>query len=244
MVVMQHYFPLTKTESTFIFTNNDKHHILNVLRLRSNDEIVVIYQGKQFLCRLVIKGNDIQTVILDQKDLKNELNSSITLIYALPRLEKFELVLQKAVELGVSKVVPFKSERSIVKLESVKFDAKLVRWNRIIKEASEQTRRASLLEIVTPISVNELSNYTSDLNILADENLANTGTIILKKLLEKKDKTISILVGPEGGFSLTEISAFKDLGYKSVSLGKRILRSETAAIYLMSVISFMIESDK
>jgi 16S rRNA (uracil1498-N3)-methyltransferase len=243
MVVMQHYFPLTKNKSTFIFNDSDKQHILHVLRLRTNDEVVVIYQGKQFLCRLIIKENDIETIVLEEKDLKNDLNSSITLIYALPRLEKFELVLQKAVELGAYKVVPFMSERSIVKLEATKFEAKLIRWKKIIKEASEQTRRASLLEIVSPIKLEELGNYNSDLNILADENLADSGTQDLKKLLERKDKAITILVGPEGGFSSTELSVFKKLGYQSVSLGKRILRSETAAIYLMSVVSFMLESN-
>jgi 16S rRNA (uracil1498-N3)-methyltransferase len=118
----------------------------------------------------------------------------------------------------------------------------MIRWNKIIKEASEQSHRSKLMEVLAPIKINDLRVNLSEINIVADENQSSKGTSSLLGILEKDIKSMTILVGPEGGFSDSELKIFSNLGFKSVSLGKRILRSETAAIYLLSAIALFAES--
>ncbi len=239
---MQYYIPIKFSDNLFTLSNDDKHHIINVLRMQSGEEIYVIFEGRKYKCSLKISNNEFRVLVIDSEELLTELNVKVTLIYGLPRLEKFELVLQKAVELGVSKVVPFFSEFSIVKIDKDRIETKLNRWNKIIKEASEQSHRAKLLEVVNPLYLKDVRSHLSELNIIANENLSSKGTKGLLELINTKTKSITIIVGPEGGFSNSELEELKMLGFKSVSLGKRILRSETAAIYLMSAVSLFAES--
>lgn len=239
---MQYYVPIEFKDNQFKLSKEDIHHISDVLRMKSGDQIYVIHDGKRYVCNIDLSGASLKLQISSFDYLKTELPIKVKLIYGLPRIEKFELVLQKAVELGLTDVVPFKSEFSIIKLDEVRAANKIIRWNRIVKEASEQSHRASLLNVTEPINLNEIKANLSELNIIANENLVNNGTKELLKILNNKVKSISILVGPEGGFSKSELNYFEEIGFKSISLGKRILRSETAAIYLMSVISMYFES--
>lgn len=243
MVFMQHYIPIAFKNNKFKLSKEDNHHIIDVLRMSMGDMVYVIYGGKRYKCQLIMIKSELELLQVEVEELRTELPVKIKLVYGLPRLEKFELVLQKAVELGVSTIVPFVSEFSIVKLEPDRLESKILRWNKIIKEASEQSHRSKLMEVLSPIRINDLRVNLSELNIVADENQSNNGTNSLVKLLESNYKSITILVGPEGGFSATELKIFSNLGFKSVSLGKRILRSETAAIYLISAISMFAESN-
>ena len=238
---MQYYIPQARKDNYFMLSKQDHHHLLKVLRMKNNDVVSVIFEGYVYLCSVNIDDNDLKLLIKDKKLIESELKTNITLIYGLPRTEKFELVIQKAVELGVSRVIPFNAERSIVKYDTSKIESKLKRWDMIIKEASEQSHRTELLKIFNPIDAKELKKYLSEVNIIADENKHDESTNNLFKILDKSAKSITILIGPEGGFSRQEVEMFKQLGFEAVSLGKRILRTETAAIYLMSVISFMSE---
>jgi 16S rRNA (uracil1498-N3)-methyltransferase len=242
MVFMQHYIPIAIKNNKFKLSKEDNHHIIDVLRMSMGDMVFVIYGGKRYKCQLVMIKSELELLQVEVEELRTELPVKIKLVYGLPRLEKFELVLQKAVELGVSIIVPFVSEFSIVKLEPDRLESKMLRWNKIIKEASEQSHRSKLMEVLSPIRINDLRVNLSELNIVADENQSNNGTNSLVKFLESNYKSITILVGPEGGFSAAELKIFSNLGFKSVSLGKRILRSETAAIYLISAISMFAES--
>jgi 16S rRNA (uracil1498-N3)-methyltransferase len=242
MVFMQHYIPIAFKNNKFKLSKEDNHHIIDVLRMSMGDMVFVIYGGKRYKCQLVMIKSELELLQVEVEELKTELPVKIKLVYGLPRLEKFELVLQKAVELGVNTIVPFVSEFSIVKLEPDRLESKMLRWNKIIKEASEQSHRSKLMEVLSPIRINDLRVNLSELNIVADENQSNNGTNSLVKFLESNYKSITILVGPEGGFSAAELKIFSNLGFKSVSLGKRILRSETAAIYLISAISMFAES--
>jgi 16S rRNA (uracil1498-N3)-methyltransferase len=242
MVFMQHYIPIAFKNNKFKLSKEDNHHIIDVLRMSMGDMVYVIYGGKRYKCQLIMVKSELELLQVEVEELRTELPVKIKLIYGLPRIEKFELVLQKAVELGVSTIIPFISEFSIVKLEPDRLEGKMVRWNKIIKEASEQSHRSKLMEVLPPIRINDLRVNLSELNIVADENQSNNGTNSLLRLLETNYKSITILVGPEGGFSAAELKIFSNLGFKSISLGKRILRSETAAIYLISAISLFAES--
>jgi 16S rRNA (uracil1498-N3)-methyltransferase len=241
---MQHYF-VTKNDNTLYFKIDDIHHILHVMRLKNHDQIIGIIEGEgKYLATLNIDNNDVSATIIEKIESTNELNNQITLVYALVKQEKFELVLQKAVEIGVSEIVPFASLRSIVKIEKNDQEKKLVRWNKIAKEASEQSKRITIPKINEVKKIDEICNIDADIKLLAYEKESFQGSKKLFELLNHDDlanKYICIVIGAEGGFDEKEVVKLNQAGFINVSLGKRILRSETAAIYALSVIAFMSE---
>jgi 16S rRNA (uracil1498-N3)-methyltransferase len=240
---MQYYFNVKLVGNRFSFSPMDIHHILNVIRAKNGDKVVCVHEGTQYLCVLQYE-RDIPFATIDRKlQNSNELPFEITLIYGIPKNDKFELVLQKATELGVSRIVPYQADRSIVKLLNNDNSSKLIRWNRILKEASEQSRRNKIPEITPITSLDSLVAYLGEWNFVADENKWSMGTSELWDYCQKKmPNSISLVIGPEGGFSQNELNFLQEKGWKSISLGRRILRSETAAISLLSWFSFLGDS--
>ena len=238
---MQQYFAKLKNGNLFIIDEQDFHHIRDVMRFKDGTEVLVAYQQEVYLCRLVLGSTGCQAEIVEKLPRNPELRTPITLIYGMPKGDKFELVLQKATELGVARIVPLLCERSVVRLEDAKISKKMERWQKILKEASEQSHRSSIPELLEPIEDAEIGSYLSDLNLCGDETKCGQGTTALFELLQKQPRSISIIIGPEGGFSDNEFKVFKDLGFEGISLGNRILRSETAVLYLLSVLDFMLE---
>ena len=223
---MQQYFIEDELEvgKSFPLREDIFYHLVKVLR-RTNDQFrVVDIEHKVYLCEL----NDKFGKVLNEIDEYNELGCKVTAIISLIKSDKFELILQKLTELGVSTIVPYNARRSVVK--DSKADKKQERYQKIVTEAAEQSHRNIVPEVHTAINFKEVKNYLSDVNIIAYEK-ENTDS---KQCL--KAKSITFVIGPEGGFETAEIEAFTKLGFNSVSLGKRILRAETAAICLASQI--------
>jgi len=223
--------------------DEDIHHIIRVMRMNSNDLVVGVFDKRKYLLKLNINNQNVLGEVVEEL---NNNNSSLntTLIYGMPKNDKFELVLQKASELGISRIVPFLSERSVIKLDKKDIEKKLERWNKIVKEACEQCERLSLPIIESPIKIDELDKYKTEINLVCDENYGREkGLKLLDYLLENKNKNISFLVGPEGGFSSEEFDTFHQNGFVSVGLGKRILRSETAVISALSIIDAVNEEE-
>ena len=160
-------------------------------------------------------------------DEDNELDIDITVILALIKNDKFDFAVQKLTELGVKRIVPYLAKRSVVK--PGKGNNKQERLTKIAREASEQSHRNCIPEICDYCTLKDLSKYKSDINIIAYEKDD-------KLISDLKGKSFTIVIGPEGGFEPSEYEQIVSLGFESVSLGKRILRAETAAIYLSSVI--------
>ncbi len=165
----------------------------------------------------------------EKLDEYNELHTDITVILALIKNDKFDFAVQKLTELGVNRIVPYIAKRSVVK--PGKGNNKLDRIKKIAKEASEQSHRNKIPEICDYATFKDLKNYMSDLNLLAYEKETKS----LKEL--KNYKSITYIIGPEGGFEPKEAEDIINLGFDSVSLGKRILRAETASIFLASLIA-------
>lgn len=214
-------------------------HMQKVMRNENGDQVICVDSRHQaVLCTIV----DIdQGVLIREKDLdeNHELDCEVTLIYGLPKGDRFELVLQKATELGVTRIVPFLSRRSIVRTDKKRFGKKYPRYQRIIQEAAEQCGRTYLPELTELVTIKELSTYCSEANIVAYEELSqNDAPHVLHDTLKQKPASITIVTGPEGGFDEDEITAMIAMGFEACSLGKRILRSETAPIYLLSVIGY------
>lgn len=212
------------------------HHIKHVMRQSNLAEIICVdYQTqKRYLCQII---ND-KVRIIEELDENNELPHQLVLAFGLVKSDKFELVIQKACELGATTLIPLMMERSIVKVDDKKLKNKMQRWRKIALEACEQAKRNAIMEIVEPIKVSELLSYKQVNNYVAYENEDLTNNLINKEALN--DSTM-IVIGPEGGISDSEYDFLVDNSFNSVSLGKRILRCETAAIAGLSILSCLME---
>ena len=235
---MQRYFA-NIINNQVMLSKDDEHHLLHVMRMRPCGEIEVVDQGQLFLCR-IDSVSPLKISIIHEIKSDVELESEITLLFALTKGDKTDLVLQKATELGVKKVALIESERTVVTFENKDKEKKLARFNKIMKEASEQSHRLVVPELLGIFKLNNLPTIClSDLNYVAYEKDAGNTDGAFKEV--KKGQSITILVGPEGGFSTNEIDALTKLGFIRTSLGKRILRAETAAIYALSVLGYLLE---
>lgn len=206
----------------------------------TNHLIKVLRKDNRYIFRLVDKNHQVffahlntpsTALVVEESSENNELEADITVILSLIRNENFDLCIQKLTELGVKRIVPFNAKRSVAKPS--KKEGKLERYRKIAREAAEQSHRNLIPEITDYITIKQLPLYLSEYNFLPYEKEDSS----LTSFDIKKDATISYIIGPEGGFDKEEIDYLKELGFVSLSLGKRILRAETAAIYLTSLIT-------
>jgi 16S rRNA (uracil1498-N3)-methyltransferase len=235
---MQRYFLDKKEQNNFIISGDDYHHIINVMRMNINDNIEIIYDKELYICQIkeIINNSVIAEIILNKEE-NNELDVNITIAQALVKDDKMEYILQKGTELGVANFIAINMERSIVKLESNKQDKKIIRWQKICKEASEQSKRNIVPKVDNVLSIKELIklNYNYKLLCSVNEKKINVKTILQKI---KKDDKIVIVIGPEGGLTDQEEQLLITNGYIRVSLGNRVLRTETASLYITSIINY------
>ena len=236
---MQRYFASLLSPEHIQLTSDDEHHLLHVMRMKKNDEIEAVVNGHLFLCRIE-STNPLDIYIVHELKSDVELPQDITLLFALTKGDKIDLVVQKATELGVKNIALIQSERTVVKYEDKDIVKKCQRFQKIMKEASEQCHRLIVPNLLGIYHLRKLpTSVFSDLNYVAyekdaqDINGAFTGF--------DKHKSITVLVGPEGGFSEDEIAFLVKQGFIRTSLGKRILRAETAAIYALSVLGYLLE---
>lgn len=238
---MQRYFIKEECikDKKIIVDEYDLKHMKKVMRYRNHDEVICILPDSS---TYVYEIEDIDNGILIQKELcdeNHELDVDVTLIYGLPKSDKFEFVLQKSTELGVKRIVPFLSKRSIIKTDMKTFEKKRERYEKILKEAAEQSYRNKIPELMPLAKINDLKRYISDINLVAYEESSKQGEHSqFYKSLNQDYRSITIVVGPEGGFDQKEIDEMKEMGILECSLGKRILRSETAPLYMLSVIGY------
>ena len=231
---MQHYF--AHIDNGFVhLSESDAHHVLHVMRMRVGDTLVAISEGKEYLAD--IKSLSPLTIqVMEELDTNNELNSDITLLYCLSKGDKIEFVIQKATELGAKRIALISSKYCVTKIDNQSFQKKLPRYLAIAKEASEQCHRQIIPEILGVFDINKIpESLLSDVNLVAYEKCDDSPS------LEIKNKSVSILIGSEGGLDPKEVDTLLKRGFKTVSLGKRILRTETAAIYALSVIGYYLE---
>lgn len=235
---MQQYFT-DKTitlNQPIILSNEQVHHISNVMRMVENDDILISDENAIYYCSLRFSQKQTTAVAYKIYDHNSEHLFKINLYMALIKTDKWEFVLQKASELGVCKVIPVITTRTIVKLND-NITKKLDRWHKIAQEACEQAHRIKRVIISEPVKLTDIPFEKDKLNIIAYENeeANHIGNIQI-------DKDVNIIIGPEGGFSDNEINTLVKMGYQTCSLGARILRAETAALYALSIIG--LGSDK
>ena len=225
----------------------DAHHIKNVLRMKLGDEIYISCGDEwEYTCEISeLSGKRVLASITDIQKTGRELESKITLYQCMPKKDKFEQIIQKAVELGAYRIVPVISSRCIVKIKGEKSEAKAERWNAISGAAAKQAKRLIEPEVSQPITFEEAvkeaaKNDHAFIPYERADGMDNT-----RKLFSeiKRGESVGIMIGPEGGFDEKEVRAAIDVGVKSVTLGKRILRTETAGIAVLSILMYLLESD-
>lgn len=222
----------------------DFNHIKNVLRLKCGNNIILNdCNGNDYLVEIdKFEENFVFTKVINSKKNVTEAQIDVTLYQGLPKSDKMDLIIQKSIELGVKKIVPVITERTIVKVEDKKStENKVKRWQRISLEAAKQCNRGCIPQIVYPISYKMALEQAkeTDLSFIPyeKENSNNLRTYI-EKAKAGNIKKISIIIGPEGGFSENEIEAAILEGINSVTLGPRILRTETAGIAILSILMY------
>lgn len=238
---MQRYFGQIITEQVLL-GDDDIFHLTKVMRARVGDEIEVVSNEKVFLCKVSQLKPHIEIDVVKQIKENHELKNHVILIAALIKGEKMDFVLQKATELGVGEIVLLQTERTIVKIKPAEKDLKLERYRRILKEAAEQCKRTKIPMLYRVIDIKQLGDVDAQVKMIAYEEESGATESFNSIIRSIKDKQkVAIVVGPEGGFSEHEVDMAVAAGYKRVSLGKRILRAETASFYALSVISNHLE---
>ena len=231
-------------DGTATVTGGDAYHIARSLRMAVGDEITLADgSGKEYICRLTkIRDEECTAEILSEQASTSESPAEITLYMAYPKSDKLELIIQKSIELGAARIVPFESSRCIKRPKAEKIEKQTARLQRIAEEAAKQCGRAKLPVVAEPISFKKMLEEAraAELSLFCYEG---QGTKSLKNVLSTDSipKTVSVIVGSEGGFSPEEAEAAEAAGLIPVNLGPRILRCETAPMYALSAISYQIE---
>lgn len=241
---MQRYFIdikfIDKTKQTAVIDGKDYHHIKDVMRMKIGDRIILLTNNDyEYLCEITDLNGYVSLKIIEEKINVNELQTQVTIAQGLVRKDKIEEVVRRLVELGAWEYLNVKMERCNISLKS-KDDYKLTRLETIVKEASEQAERGKLLSLKGYYTFNQFLEYAKeyDYRFICYENEGRCNSHNINKYLDKIfNKKVLFIVGPEGGFSSSEVDILLEHNFIPIGLGKRILRTETAPLMVMSIIS-------
>lgn len=226
---------------TVIIKGDDQNHMKNVLRMKEGEEVSVMTEGDDREYRCAVREYTDKEAVLDLLFIKQsnaELPCKVILYQALPKADKMETVITKAVELGAARIVPVATNRSVVRLDESKAARKVSRWNAISEAAAKQSKRAFIPEVSGVMTMEEAVGDCKDCDVkiipyeLADPDSMNNTRSIIGSI--KKGMKVAVFIGPEGGFTDEEIRMTQDAGILPVTLGRRILRTETAAMVVLS----------
>ena len=229
-----------------IITGSDVNHIKNVLRMQPGEEIAVSNgeDGKEYRCGIEeLNEEEVVCTLRFVKEDGVELPSKIYLFQGLPKADKMELIVQKAVELGVYEIIPVATKRAVVKLDEKKAKSKIARWQTISEAAAKQSKRRIVPEIHSVMSFKEAVAYAKNMQVKVIPYELAEGMERTRELIGnlKPGENIAIFIGPEGGFEESEIQAALENGIEPITLGKRILRTETAGFTVLSWIMYQLE---
>ncbi len=232
-------------EKEIVITGADLNHIRNVLRMRTDEEVLIADgQGAEYRCKLIeLSENEVRAQILWKLDGNAELVSAITLFQGLPKSDKMDLIVQKCVELGVDRIVPVSTKRAVVKLDAKKEQTRLKRWNTISESAAKQSGRGVIPEVSGVMSFGKALEEAKKLDVLLipyerAEHMAETRRVMGSI---QPGQSVGIFIGPEGGFEESEVEEAVAAGAKAITLGKRILRTETAGLAVMAMLGYLLE---
>ena len=245
---MYHFFveeEQVNGENAYI-SGSDVNHIVNVLRMKIGEELLISVKGDwDYLCKIEEIENDRVNLKLLESMEQRELPIKLTLLQGIPKSDKLEMIIQKAIELGVSEIIPVKTNRVVVKIDEKKTQAKVNRWNAIAQSAAKQSKRSIIPKVLNPQTLDNALEIVKDygVKLLPYENA--DGIKKTKDILNSLDSknNIAVFIGPEGGFEEAEVKKSTDSGFEVITLGKRILRTETAGLALLSNIMIRLEEE-
>ncbi len=234
----------SKQGDYYYISGSDFNHIKNVLRMREGDTFLVSDNGQSHLCEIVsFEGETAVAEIIEENCQNTELPVKIYLFQGLPKSDKMELIIQKCVELGVYSIIPTEMSRCVVKLEDKKKKSKVERWQAIAESAAKQSKRSIIPEIKNVLSFSDALTEAEMLDMIIVPYESKDGMTSTVNALNKikNGMCVGIFIGPEGGFDEKEIKKATEKGAEIISLGKRILRTETAAITSVAMCMLHIE---
>ena len=227
-----------------VIEGSDVNHIRNVLRMRCGEKVRISSKsGKNYLCEISeITEDMVRALILEKYEENTELPCKIYLFQGLPKNDKMELIIQKAVELGVYEIIPVAMKNCVVKLDDKKAASKVTRWQAIAESAAKQSKRSLIPKVSMPLSYKQAVEKAKELDVKLVPYENERGMQATKEVIEaiKPGESIAIFIGPEGGFDDSEIALVRD-EMQLISLGKRILRTETAGMTTLSILVYHLE---
>lgn len=244
---MQHFFVTPEqVRADYIYVDgSDVNHMKNVLRMRPGEQLL-ISDGNNHKYDCVIdrfEAGQAVLKIVSEEQADTELLSRISLFQGLPKSDKMEFIIQKAVELGVYEVIPVAAKRSVVRLDDKKAEKKRMRWNEIAKSAAKQSGRGIVPEVQNVMEFTQAVAYAGNLDVVLIPYELAEGMQKTKRIIEAltPGQSVGIFIGPEGGFEKEEVHLALENGAKEITLGKRILRTETAGITTLSILMYHLE---
>lgn len=246
---MHHFFvnPEQVEDGLIRITGSDVNHIKNVLRIRQGEEMLVSDgTGRDYLCQAEeIAGQEVAVRILETEEEGRELPSRIWLFQGLPKSDKMEFIIQKAVELGAAGIVPVSTRNTVVRLDQKKEEAKVKRWQAIAESAAKQSKRSLVPRVSGIMTLKEAFDYVESqgfsVRLIPYEHEAGMDGTKTELDAAGPGQDIAVFIGPEGGFDEREIELALSKGVRPISLGRRILRTETAGLALLSVLMMRLE---
>ena len=228
-------------------TGSDVNHIRNVLRMKQGEEVLISTGDEwEYSCSVEELGEDeVVCRILDAQKSGKELPSKIVLYQCLPKGDKMETVIQKAVELGAARIVPVESKRCVVRLDTRKKAARVRRWNAVSEAAAKQSKRMIIPQVADVMTYEQMLSDAAGLDRRFVPYEKSQGMNHTREMFSqiKPGQSVGILIGPEGGFEEAEIEKAEAAGFRAVTLGKRILRTETAGMTMLSILMYLLEGD-
>ena len=246
---MHHFFvnPEQVEDGLIRITGSDVNHIKNVLRIRQGEEMLVSDgTGRDYLCQAEeIAGQEVTVRILETEEAGREIPSRLWLFPGLPNSDKMDFLIQKAVELGAAGIVPVSTRNTVVKLDQKKEEAKVKRWQAIAESAAKQSKRSLVPRVSGIMTLKEAFDYVESqgfsVRLIPYEHEAGMDGTKTELDAAGPGQDIAVFIGPEGGFDEREIELALSKGVRPISLGRRILRTETAGLALLSVLMMRLE---
>lgn len=245
-----HQFFVKRSEignTPIVITGKDYHHMRKVLRLKKGERVLLCDgEGGEYLCSIAGYQVEAERVMLDVLDFSKsagELPAQITLFQGYPKGDKMDLIIQKAVELGAYEIVPVRMSRSVVKLDTNKAQKKTQRWNLVAESAAKQSKRGRIPEVRNVMTMEEAVALAAGMDYILLPYEQAEGMEHSRKLLREArgKRSIGIFIGPEGGLEPSEVEQIEAIGGRTLSLGNRILRTETAGMTVLSLLMFLLE---
>ena len=247
-----HWFYVEKSQiskNEVRITGSDVNHIKNVLRMEIGEHLVICdREGKDYYCELAsLSKEEVVAKINQINDTESELPARLYLFQGIPKKDKMELIVQKAVELGVYEIIPVSMKRCVAKIEEQKKEQKkLERWQGIAESAAKQSGRGMIPQIHSVMNFADAIAYGKEFDfcIVPYEQAKDMCTTVQEVKRACKGKSIGIFIGPEGGFDEKEIMQIEEAGFRAITLGKRILRTETAGLTILSILMYELEQER